>query len=313
MRIPLALLATTLLLVACTTAPATEDPSIATSSSSEPTQGSGAEMETRNVSYEGTVKPAGISIYQQGTHRLLLPDGRFILLESSSVDLNGYVDERVMVQGSIRPTVEAGGVIMRVDNIALLEPRNGASSLSSSMESSVTVSSIASSTPPTTASSKPGVSQTQSSTADVASSTPPIIERETLSPEVEARTKTMEKDKTTADQWTQQYCTGHIGFCVPVHRNWYYKSFGTTTSALWHVEMSSEDIASVYAGPIQVDLYPGSVSAKKATDGQVRVQGSEVVGFREWTENRHFEISAPASLEAAVGYITVHVSQYTEQ
>ena len=310
MRTSFALLATTLLLVACTAAPTAEDPSAATSSSSEPVQGSGAEMETRNVSYEGTVKPAGISIYQQGTHRLLLPDGRFILLESSSVDLNGYVDERVMVQGSIRPTVEAGGVIMRVDNITFLEPRSEASSLSSSMESSAAASSIASSV---AASSKPAVIQTQSSAAGAVSSAPPAIDRETLSPEVEALAKTMAKDKTTDDQWTQQYCTGHIGFCVPVHRNWYYKSFGTTTSALWHVEMSSADIASVYAGPIQVDLYPGSVSAKKATDGQVRVQGSEAVGFREWTDNRHFEISAPANLEAAVGYITAHVSQYTEQ
>src|SRR3989338_1256723 len=80
---------------------------------SDSSTGDSAIRETKNVIYQGIVKPAGISIYQQGTHRLLLPDGRFILLESSSVDLNGYVDEQVELLGALRPTVEGAGTIMR--------------------------------------------------------------------------------------------------------------------------------------------------------------------------------------------------------
>jgi len=77
--------------------------------------------ETNNVVYEGVIKPAGISIYQQGSHRLMLQDGRFILLESDSVDLNGYVNEKVEVRGALRPTVEDGGMIMRVEQTRLLD------------------------------------------------------------------------------------------------------------------------------------------------------------------------------------------------
>ncbi|MFA7681711.1 MAG: hypothetical protein WCX61_01640, partial [Candidatus Peribacteraceae bacterium] len=66
------------------------------------------ERETKNVTYQGVVQASGISIYQQGTHRLMMPDGRFILLESTDVDLNGYVGEEVEVTGALRPTVEAG-------------------------------------------------------------------------------------------------------------------------------------------------------------------------------------------------------------
>ena len=77
--------------------------------------------ETKDVQYTGIVRPAGISIYQEGSHRLLLPDGRFILLESKTADLNGYVNEEVDITGALRPTVEAGGMIMRVETISLLD------------------------------------------------------------------------------------------------------------------------------------------------------------------------------------------------
>ena len=78
-----------------------------------------APRETPNVTYKGVVQPAGISIYQQGSHRLVLEDDRFILLESDQIDLNGYVGESVEVFGSISPTVEEGGIIMTVENINL--------------------------------------------------------------------------------------------------------------------------------------------------------------------------------------------------
>ena len=74
-------------LVACTTAPAADTTENADSSSSMSSVSS--VRETNNVSYIGMVKPAGISIYSEGTHRLVLETEKIILLESSTVDLNG--------------------------------------------------------------------------------------------------------------------------------------------------------------------------------------------------------------------------------
>ena len=108
-----------LLLVGCTAEkPATPSPAEETTLEKE--KAPSVMRETKNISYDGIVKPAGISIYQQGTHRLSLPNGKFVLLESETVDLNGYVDEHVRIFGALRPTVEAGGMIMRVERMQLL-------------------------------------------------------------------------------------------------------------------------------------------------------------------------------------------------
>jgi len=131
------------------------------------------------------------------------------------------------------------------------------------------------------------------------------------SPELAARIEQMASESFSADQWTQQYCTAHIGFCIPVHRNWWFKSFGTTTSLLWHVEISSGEIYNLFDGPIRVDLISGTVGGKKAADGQVREEpDGTVIGYRSWTENRHFEISAPPALSEAVKYITQNLEEY---
>ena len=63
------------------------------------------------------------------------------------------------------------------------------------------------------------------------------------------------------------------------------------------------EIESLWDGVIRIDLRAGGVGGKKASDGQVRVEGANVVGYKEWTENRHFEISADASLEEAVRHL----------
>jgi hypothetical protein len=108
------------------------------------------------------------------------------------------------------------------------------------------------------------------------------------------------------DRWTQQYCTSHIGFCFPVHRNWWYTSFGTTSSQLWHVEVSTEQIESLGEGPIVVRLMPGALSG---SDGAVSVSGGQAIGQRAWSDDRHMEVIADARLEAAVRYITANIEE----
>jgi hypothetical protein len=271
--------------------------------------------ETKNVSYQGILEDAGITTAMQGSHRLSLPGGRFILLESANVDLNAYLGAEVEVFGAIRPTVEAGGIIMRVEQVAYL---HASSSSEEQVESSVASSSESEPAPIEQSSSKSSVlpapkpqssvrTETQSSSKK--SEPTPIDREETpISEALQARIDAMAKENISADRWTRQYCTSHIGFCIPVHKNWYFTSFGTTSSALWHVEVSSEAPEGLGDGPIGVNLYTGSVASKKATDGQVRAQGDLVIGFREWTDGQHFEIIAPAALEEAVRHITKNLT-----
>lgn len=326
---PFGLALVSLLLVSCGTQPVGQETPPAedqSSSSFEPEQtSSGAQVtETHNVTYTGIVRPAGISIYIEGSHKMELPGNRFILLESTSVDLNGYVGEMAEVTGSLRPTVEEGGMIMRVEKIRLLAGSSSSASSSSGTTSSA-LSSVALVQPlPVVARSSAvarakeipqepaAASSAKSESPSAGASTSEDSERAQVptSPAFQACVTSMAKQKFSAENWTQQYCTEHIGFCLPVHRNWWYKSFGTTTSALWHVEMSSEEIASLGDGPIVVTLTSGSVAAKHATDGQVRTQGTLVVAYREWTGNQHFEISAPSELQAPVRYIAEHLNAY---
>ncbi|MDO8469220.1 MAG: hypothetical protein Q7S29_05695 [Candidatus Peribacter sp.] len=298
-----------LLLASCggsTPTTPTEDPLLSSSSSSE-----SPVVETHNVSFTGTVRPAGISIYMEGTHRLELSDGRFILLASETVDLNGYVGEQAEATGSIRPTVEEGGTIMRVEQIRLLETSSSSStsvaSVSSSASSASSVASASSvSSPLPVASSAPSSKPAPVSSAQHSSSS---VSTAPVTIDVSAQVTSMAKQNLATANWTQAYCAPPtVGFCVPVHRNWYFKSFGTASEALWHIEVGSLSLENLSDGPIAVNLLGGALSAKGIADKDVRDDGSTVRGYREWTKDRHIEISAPSALKAAVDYMTQHLS-----
>lgn len=263
--------------------------------------------ETKNVSYRGVVQPSGISIYMEGTHRLILDDGRFILLASDTQKLDTYVGQSVEVKGAIRPTVEGNGMIMRVESVVTLQTSSPATSSeeasvassAASLEAASSVKSVATSVASSVAVASSKVSSAASSAASTAVSAG-------TSADMQARVDAMVAEDMNAARWTQKYCSSHIGFCFTVHKNWWYKSFGTTSSGLWHVEVSNEDILALGDGPIAVNLVSGELSG--AADGEVRVSGSTVTGYRAWTEGRHFEVTAPVALRTAVEMITASIT-----
>ena len=124
---------------------------------------------------------------------------------------------------------------------------------------------------------------------------------------VSLRVSKMVKEDISDARWTQLYCSPHIGFCVPVHKNWWYISFGNKADTLWHVEVSSEEFEALGSGIIAIDLIGGDIASTNHTDGEVRISGSTVTGYRSWTQGRHFAITADAKLESAVRYMTTHV------
>lgn len=313
---PLVLLSVILVLPACKRA---TDGDSNTSASSAAVS-SEEIRETRNVTYRGTVETLGASIYMQGTHALALGDGRMLILESTDVNLDIYLGHEVEAFGALRPTVEAGGIIMRVERVTDLTPESSASSelssssLHSSSLSAVTVQSsaavLASSRVATVsvASAQP-VASVASSSAVPSSKKSSVIAVSSAavsnSAELEARIITMSKQNISDSNWTQQYCTDHVGFCVPIHKNWWFVSFGNTTQTLWHVEASSESFEGMGSGPISIDLVGGELSGY--SDKEISMQGGKVIGYRSWTQGRHFRISADTRLEGAVRYMTEHL------
>ncbi|MFA5799453.1 MAG: hypothetical protein WC840_00665 [Candidatus Peribacteraceae bacterium] len=329
-----------------------------------------AALPTRNVSYVGTIEDLGAGIYQQGTHKLLLLGGQFLLLESTDVNLNlsSYLGKRAEIRGSVQPTIETGSLLMRVEEVTLLEKDTGSGSTSTdtrtfdacggiggipckqdfgciddpsddcdpktggvdclgicvpgkSSESSAPAAppprsfandvapppssssslSFSSTTSPGSASSVSSVQSTASAESAPAGNAGPT----------EEQIASMSKQRYDQDAlWTQKYCTSHVAFCIPVHKNWYFKSFGATTSNLWHVEFGIAAIDALNQGPIVLNLVSGTTASLGVTSGLVRTQGKDVVGFMDWKDGDHFELIADARLKEAVSYMLSHITAY---
>ncbi|MSR87367.1 hypothetical protein EXS70_04330 [Candidatus Peribacteria bacterium] len=262
---------------------------------------------------EGLLRPAGNGITMEGSHRLLTDVGQELLLKSATIQLNDYVDGKVRVSGSVRPSVENSMMLMDVETIERVLPTSAsgstvsASSLSSS--SSEAASSAMSSSEAPSSSSVPASSSSlaaSSSKQPVSSAKPAASSAAAASSsvgstvDVSASVKAMAKATVNSANFTSQYCTSHIGFCVPYHRNWYHQSFGALSPSLWHVEIADHEMDEAGQGVIKVDLVSGALTG---AEGVAVEQGTTVVASRQWTGNRHFEISGPVELKAAVEFM----------
>lgn len=299
----LKLLVLPLLLSACATVEVPIDANTDTqarlsSSSESQALESSFSVKQREMDYTGTIQSVGISIYQQGTHRLALEDDTFLLLQSDTVDLNGYVGEFVTVNGIVEGTVEADGKIMTVSSIELED----SSSSEDSSESSDT--SGSDDNLDTT-----DEDSTESSSSDVEVDDEVNIETNSMNPEASALAEAMASADTSTANWTVQYCSPLEPFCIPIHKNWWYKSFGATGSDLLRVDIAAQEVENVDDGIIVVRLKSQTLADINKQDKQIVVSNGMVVGYRTWDDGRHFEITAPAILRDSVEYITINLSQ----
>ena len=305
------------------------------------------DLVTYNVTYTGIVEEGGMTIYQEGSHRLMLSDGKMVLLEGElPIDL--YVGKLVRVKGDVMPTVEAGGTIMDVKEIAwirreldedgdetealrtlcggesgagcpagsvceLQEDGPGVCTDGEGVDESAAAVSDSEDEDETDTDNEEDV-DSEGSSADTEAEDAEDSDDDSDEEESEPSTEVdadlgstvllMVDEDYTSDRWTQEYCSSHIQFCVEIHKNWYYKSFGATASHLWHIEMGASAVESFGNGPIVVSLKSGDLSALGVQDGEVKVINKKVIGYRSWSDSRHFEISASAALGEPVGYIT---------
>ena len=311
-----------LLLTSCGGVPVSTDPLVDESAASS------IAAPVTEMTYQGTIQKLGVSIYMEGTHRLFTEETSIpLLLESSFIRLDDYVDRTVRVMGPVQATVEGNAMIMNVQaiegsansaDVSVLEEESQSSMSSEASSSSEhIVSSSSSAAPP-----PPALSPASSKASSAAPPPPPPVSSsssEAASSSVSSvidhagQTKAMAKASATASGFSESYCTGHIGFCVPYHKSWYYKSFGGNVSPwLWHVEFANAAIENEGDGVIVLNLVSGSLPAGEQ-EGVAFPQGDGVLAKLQWTGNRHFTVGGPAELKTAIEHMAQSIIVYQQQ
>lgn len=73
------------------------------------------------ATFQGTIEELGMSIFMQGTHKLVDDKEELVALlqsGSDSLDLNSYLGQKVKVTGSAAPSVEGGSTFVTVDSVS---------------------------------------------------------------------------------------------------------------------------------------------------------------------------------------------------
>lgn len=289
-----------LTITACSTSTVTPVPEQegTVSSMREEVKESSSSIAPKAETRTGVIKPIGITIYMQGTHKLEQTDSsELLLLESTSVDLNGYVNETVQITGLISSTIEANGLIMNVDSIQLIEI-----SSSSSLADTESFSSAEDQTSTIPTQAQPSSVSTSASEIDTNSSTSSEAVSQSSFAKNAINTEVI-TEFTTYDyapaNWTQNYCSRLAPFCLKFHKNWWYQSFGATTNELNRLEISNKEVAKIGDGVIIVRLLAGTTSL----NGQVQVASGIVTAYHTLDANRYFIVEGPVELQTAITYL----------
>ncbi len=290
-----------------------------TGGSTESTESSSSSSEETlsrytDVSLQGVVwlQPGASDAYELRT-----PGGSSFALVNGTYDFAEYDGKEVEISGSLEESLDGTIRLLTVRELTEVvgdssssesssEVSSESSSSSVSSASSQAVSSMASAASSKISSAaKSSSSVAVSSISSVASSS---AGSDVMSAEWKARMQKMAKAR-GPETWTQQYCSSHVGVCFPVRSDYWYRSFGASAGSLWHVELNSEDILNLGDGPLVVDLVSGRLEGE-LTDGLIREADGSVFGYRAWTNNRYFRVSAPKELRASVEIITKGIAPY---
>lgn len=270
------------------------------------------------VTYEGTVRlPSDGGPY----YELDRGDGLTVFAVSSTIDMDALVGTMVRVSGNASLGPDGLHVLIDVTSVSDLTPDLEPEILteddeeSSSSEEAVEVaeeipessSSIASSTAPMSSSSRRSSSVASVSSKAAASSVSSVLGDNTGT----ERETAMKKHAVDSSLFSQTYCSTHVGFCIKLHKNWYYQSFGVNVPpSLWHVEIGPEPVENVGDGVMIFTLQAGDMP--EGTEGKAVSHGDYVVVYRQWTGGKHFEISAPTSLTAAAEQVAASLTVYQD-
>ena len=68
-------------------------------------------------SFEGVIQGISKNVYQQGTHELKTEDEEILYIQSSKIDFNKYIGEKVAVQGEMKKAIGDGKPVLSVSKI----------------------------------------------------------------------------------------------------------------------------------------------------------------------------------------------------
>lgn len=71
------------------------------------------------TSYTGVIEAFDIDIYHDGTHQIKTEDGETIVIQSSVINLNNYIDKKVVISGAIQQLIDKKGRVFNVEEIAI--------------------------------------------------------------------------------------------------------------------------------------------------------------------------------------------------
>lgn len=79
------------------------------------------------TSYEGVIQPLGnLDVYQEGTHQLVTEDQGAIIIQSRTIDLSQYLNEKVIVKGVLGKGKEGTKDVLTVTSIAYADTSKSA-------------------------------------------------------------------------------------------------------------------------------------------------------------------------------------------
>lgn len=68
-------------------------------------------------SYTGTIESFGVDIYKDGTHKLKTSDSKIIVIQSSIINLNNYINKKVTIEGSMQKLLDNKSEVFTVNKI----------------------------------------------------------------------------------------------------------------------------------------------------------------------------------------------------
>ncbi len=77
------------------------------------------DAEPEASSYKGVIENFDIDIYNDGTHQIQTEDGEIIVIQSSIVNLNNYLDKEVVVSGEMESSIDGKAKVFNVKEVVI--------------------------------------------------------------------------------------------------------------------------------------------------------------------------------------------------
>jgi hypothetical protein len=242
-------------------------------------------FQSYSATFQGVLHPSPDADYQ-----LITDIGKIIYLTTSD-DLTSYLKQKIEITGNV--TGEQNSILeFQLDSVVKIQDisEGNSSSMSNAIEKDEEEDLKEDVDEELTESSSSSSLTTSSSSASLAEDfivNPPKSKEEAIA--------MMSAENIDKSQWTFTYCTHHFeGFCVPIHKNWWYKAFGATSESLFHIEIAQQELLELGDGIINVDLVP------EGEDERFDARFPRV----SWANNKYvFVVSGPIELQEAIEYV----------